>query len=275
MEQNVTMDDFYKEFGIDPNTDDPEKMDTAVGQASSTSGQGTETPSDTGTKAGPDNTTPSDKPQTTDAQDARTGTENQEDIKFSKSEQNKAFAQMRVENKRQSELLKSVAQTLGIDVRTATQEQINAAVQRNIIEKQAQQQGIPPAVLERLVALEQREAFAEQERVSQTAYDAFDTVQKMYGLTTEQLTKFAQELAEEGLNPFTNPSVNVLNEYRIRNFDAIVKKAGEDGARAEAERSAKATTHGTAPAKVNGTPPEQQEKINTVTDLTNFLENKN
>ena len=42
--EDVTMDDFYKEFGIDPTTDDPDKVDTATGQASSTSEQSTETP---------------------------------------------------------------------------------------------------------------------------------------------------------------------------------------------------------------------------------------
>ena len=180
-----------------------------------------------------------------------------------------AFAQMRIENKKYQTMLNNIAGVLG--VKSSKPEEVFQALQDKVTSAQAQQQGISPEVMQRLAMLEQQNSEYALQEARKNAYIGFQKVKDTFGLDNNALNAFADELVATGLNPFEQ-QVDVLTEYKIRNYDKLIKEAEERGARMEAERSAKASSKSSAPDAKRGSDVNDDVKISSISDLNSWFE---
>lgn len=182
-----------------------------------------------------------------------------------------AFAQMRVENKQYQNMIKNVAEILGVKD-TKNQEDMLASLNELVTKAQAQKQGVPQELLTRLQQLEQRDQEYTLQQNRQAAYLGFQKVKDDFKLSDADLNYFADSLAADGLNPFEQ-SIDLVAEYKLRNYDKLVAAAIEQGIRQEAERAAKAITQSSAPGQTQGKSSTDAEKITSVSELNNWFNN--
>lgn len=180
----------------------------------------------------------------------------------------KAFAEMRVQNKTYQQTLQGVASILGVDV--TKPEELITAIQAKVTEAQAKEQNVPPELLTRLNQLEQDSQKHAQEEIQRNAYLGFQNLKTTYNLTDDALQAFANNLAASGINPFEQ-QVDVVAQYKVQNFDKLMAEAEARGKQAEIARSTKASEHSATVTHKDGQSPAEAEKINTVADLTKWM----
>jgi hypothetical protein len=179
---------------------------------------------------------------------------------------------MRIENKKLSTLLGDVAKILGIqDI--SDPEKMLQAVQEKVLQAQAKASGIPEDILKRQKETEEKLTQYEQDRMRTQAYLGFQKVMDTYKLTQAQLNAFADELLEQGRNPFTTP-MDLVKEYRDLHWEDILKAEREKALQEEADRAAKAANHSTQPPAKDGKPGGDPAKITTVRDLDAWMNSK-
>ena len=185
---------------------------------------------------------------------------------------NEAFAQLRVENKKYQNMMKGIAELLG--VQTNDPNAILSNVQNAITQAQAKQQGVPPELLARMNQLEEANKNFMQNEIRKNAYLGFQKVKDKFSLDNNALNSFADGLVQEGLNPFEQ-QLDLETEYIKRNYAKIIADAEARGAEKEAKRAARASTHGTSPDNRQGGEATQGvEKINTIGDLDKWFRNQ-
>ena len=191
------------------------------------------------------------------------------------TKQNKAFAELRMQNKAQAEFIMRLARSAGLnpkDVKEA-QEFLSEGATR----VEAKKRNIDP---ETLIQLEEERTELEEYRNQanrQAAMLGFQKVKNEYNLTNEDLNNFAEQLAAKNINPFSGDRVDLLKEYRMLNFDKLLAQAKEAGRQEEIARSLKAKQNSTTPLKTTGndTPLGETPAVNTVKDLDNLLNSLN
>lgn len=191
------------------------------------------------------------------------------------TKQNKAFAELRMQNKAQAEFIMRLARSAGLnpkDVREA-QEFLSEGATR----VEAKKKNIDPETLRQLE--EERTELEEYRNQAnrQAAMLGFQKVKNEYNLTNEDLNNFAEQLAAKNINPFSGDRVDLLKEYRMLNFDKLLAQAKEAGRQEEIARSLKAKQNSTTPLKTTGndTPLGETPAVNTVKDLDNLLNSLN
>lgn len=236
--------------------------------------------SNTGT---PDDTTtnvdnPTDESNNTDGAASNTtdvnkdtNTSDDKATKPANNQQAQAFAQMRIANKQQQQLLNQIAAVVGVKD-TKDSNAVMEALQGLVIKAQSEKQGIPQEVLERLHILEERDQEYQRQQAYLAAGRGFQMVKDKFNLNDESLEAFAKELVQEGLNPYETP-LNLVLEYQNRHFDELIDQAVQRGITQEAQRSAKAGSHSSTPDQTKGgSSDDSEKKINTVADLNKWLE---
>lgn len=232
------------------------------------------------TNTGTNNTV--DNPQTTDPTQQQTqtdppptntdeGTLDNEDLsKVNKA--SSAFAQMRVENKHLQETIKGIAASLGLNTKGVDTNTIVKDMQNALIKAQAQQNKIPEELLQRLHTLEQAEQASKKDKLEQDTLLGLQALKNQYGATSAELKQFVSTLIEEDLSPFEQP-VDIVSEYKLRNFDKIVEQAVQKALLEERQRVAKADSHSSQPGTEKGATKGEPVKVNTISALEEFFSN--
>ena len=88
-----------------------------------------------------------------------------------------------------------------------------------------------------------------------------------------KVIEFAKTLLADDINPYERV-IDLVAEYRNRNWEVLIKEAEERGRLAEVQRATKAAIHGTEPGAQTGGTPGEPSKINTVADLDKFFQEK-
>lgn len=256
-------DEFLAAFGIEnPNGTAEENNDAETNNTNDNPDNGVEgTGSDTG--AG-------DEANVTEGANEGKDSNGQESTTLNTKAQN-AFASMRVENRKQKELLNKIAGVLGVDINNLTEDALYSNIENAVTKAQAKQQGIPEAVLQRLNNLEAVNRKYNRDQAYLAAGRGVQQIKSEFGATQEDLETFMGELAKEGINPFENP-VNLVNEYKLRNFDKIIQAKVNAAVQAEQQRATKAEEHSTTPNDKKGGSNEPTTKINNLSDLDAWLQ---
>ncbi len=274
--------DFLEAFGLteaDLQDSQTNSGDTNANPDAQQSGQGTDNsapqgtePTEPGTQSQQDG-----QGQTTDGQndgsqqDPQQQDPNDDSQKNSQIKANAAFAQMRSENTALKKLVGDIAGVLGIDPSTP-QAQMQSAVQEAILKAQAKQQNLDPAVLQRLQQLEQYKEANERQSLTNKAYMGFQTLKNQFNLSDKQLEGFADQLMQAGVNPFTT-DVDLVTEYKLRNFDKLINAAEQRGAAKEAERQQNVAQHSSQPNKTTGAGSNSEpDKITSTSELTSWFD---
>lgn len=224
---------------------------------------------DKGTQS-PENVTKEDKPQSVDASTPKEGTQ-PVDVEEHFDKSSKAFAQLRIDNKQKDADFMRLAKLAGFDANTP--EEARAQLDIHMTKFEAKKQNVDPLVLQQL---QQREAqIAEQEKLQlkQEARTGFDKLRTQFSLDDNKLVAFAQQLQNAGINPFEQ-KVNLEQEYKLRNYDALIATAREAGRQEEITRRTKAQTSATTPSSKVGGTQDTGESLDSVEKLRVFLESK-
>lgn len=185
-----------------------------------------------------------------------------------------AFIHMRQQNKKYADMLKGVAGVLGLEGDVSDEQALLTALQTKVAEKEAEKNNIPVELYQRLRLLEERDQEFTALQRQQAVAAGFETVKKQFNLTQEELNAFAETLVQNGKNPLST-DLNLVNEYKVINYDRLVQKAADEAVAAEQARAAKAGNNSTTPSDKNGKPPETgDQKVNSVRDLENFFRSK-
>ena len=187
------------------------------------------------------------------------------------NKQAQAFAQMRITNQQQQQLINQIAQVVGI-TDTKDHNAVLKALQNLAIKAQAQKQGIPEEVLAKINRLENMEQEYQKQQTYLAAGRGFQNIKDQFKLDDEALESFAQELIADGINPYEH-MVDLVSEYRNRHFDELIEQAVQRGIAQEAQRAAKAGAQGSTPTNTSGGRDDSEpHKITTVAELNKWLE---
>lgn len=197
---------------------------------------------------------------------------NPEDYFFDNRKQNQAFAAMRVENKELKGVYERLRTIMGVDPNLSPSEQMQA-VNAGLIAAEAQARELPEDVLTQSYQNEERLSKAEEELLRTHADLGFQKVMDTYKLKPDDLRAFAQQLSEAGKNPYAN-SMDLLQEYRLLNFDTLIEKAKSAGIKEERARASKVAASSTQPSEAVGAPESAPESISTVAGLNRLLEKR-
>ena len=261
----ISQDDFLKAFGITGEAGQGEEGDQGNDdqQNTNTDPEGANPGTD---DQNPDNTgddTSKDGDNTGD--DKGNGDQNNAN---QVNKQSQAFAAMRVELSQKNKMLENVATVLGLDPKS--KDSMNQ-LQTKLTEALAKKQGIPTETLERLNRLEELEQQRNVETIRNNAFLGFQKVKTQFTLTDDELQSFANELVADGKNPFTTP-LDLVTEYKLRNFDKLLEKAKAQGVQDEIARAAKASNNASTPGKKQGGAANPDaDKITTVKQLNEWL----
>ena len=163
---------------------------------------------------------------------------------------NKAFAEMRVKTQKYEKTLKSLGNLLGAqDVNDP--DAILNLVQEKVLQAQAKQQNIPVELLQKLDLLEAESQARQKDALTQQALIGFQNVKNQFGLDDKGLDAFADELAQNGINPFAQ-QIDLVRVYRDFHFQDIIAKEVQKAVEAERQRALKAATESTTPGSTTG-----------------------
>jgi hypothetical protein len=183
---------------------------------------------------------------------------------------NRAFAELRVKTQKYEKILKSLGNLLGAqDVNDP--DAILNLVQEKVLQAQAKQQNIPVELLQKLDLLEAESQERQKAALTQQALIGFQNVKNQFGLDDKGLDAFAEELAQNGINPFAQ-QIDLVKVYRDFHFEDIIAKEVQKAVEAERQRALKAATESTTPGSATGvgggTTPSQ---IKTASELENWF----
>lgn len=271
----ISQDDFLKAFGITDGAGQNDEGDQGnEGQQDGQTNPDGANPG-TGEQDSTDNTT-GDEGASKDGDNAGEGEDNQgdqnKDTNNQVNKQSQAFAAMRVELSQKNKMLENVATILGLDPKSKDS---MSQLQSKLTEALAKKQGIPTETLERLNRLEEMEQQRNVEQVRNNAFLGFQKVKTQFKLTDDELQSFANELVADGKNPFLTP-LDLVTEYKLKNFDKLLEKAKNQGAQDEIARAAKANNNASTPGKKQGGAADSDpDKITTVKQLNDWLNQQN
>lgn len=190
---------------------------------------------------------------------------------FQNSKQNKAFAEMRVQNKRLNEIVKNLGRIMEVPDGTEPEKLIELAESR-LTELRAQAEKVPVELYKELESTRRRQAEIEQESIKQQATLAFQKVKDHYGLDNKKLVEFAQQLNDAGKNPFTTP-MDLVQEYRNLNWEKIIEDEKKKVEKEYQDRLKKAQTKSTSPSKATGgSGPDTSTTVSSMSDFNRLLE---
>lgn len=268
-EDLISQDDFLAAFGVT----DPANQET---QDDGNQNQGTTEPNAEGANPGTDSQPTSnteadggskDGDEQAAGNDNDQGKQDNDTNQVSKSAQ--AFAAMRIELANKNKLLEGVATVLGLDPK---QKDSIDQLQTKLNEALAKKQGLPVETLERLNRLEELEQQRNIETIRNNAFQGFQKVKTQFNLSDEALQEFANSLVADGKNPFVIP-LDLVTEYKLKNFDKLLEQAKNQGAQDEINRAAKANNSASTPNNKSGgtAQNDEPEKITTVKQLNDWF----
>lgn len=187
---------------------------------------------------------------------------------------NKAFAQLRVQNKQYTAVLQQLLNRMGLDSSMAAEPQkLQQLLGQAAVVEQAKTLQVPAELMQRIVQLEQRNSAAEAQRIQEAALRGFKQVRDTYNLTSAELTDFARQLHEAGTDPFSQ-EIDLDMAYRTHNLQKIIDKATKQAVQEALSQQQSAAKHSTVPSKSTGKPETQKpgdDEINTMAQFDRML----
>lgn len=193
---------------------------------------------------------------------------------FNGDKQNQAFAAMRVQNTQYSKVLGKMAEVLGIKDIQGKPEALLDALNERLMLFESQQTNVPVELLKRIEQTEKLAAQNEARSREEQANIGFQRVKDTFKLDDKALIEFARRLSQEGKDPYQNP-MDLIQEYRNLNYDAILKKAQEDAVREALAKQTKSAAHSTTPSSAQGKPSSPAAPVNDMASLDALLQGFN
>lgn len=214
-------------------------------------------------------TTEQAQDESQDESDSQTETPPAEDKQ--QSRQNHAFAEQRLQIKKQNDFIRKVGRLVGFDDNTNTDE-ILEKVNEALLEKQSKEQNIPVDILKRLERAESLIQENDQIKLEKQVTEAFTDLIDEHNLSKEEVDEFTNHLISIGKNPLLDTNVDLQAEYLKLHYKDMVKAAVEEALAKEGERKKKVDEQ--ASSSVGNSPNDKEEaKVTSVKELDDLFAN--
>ena len=186
---------------------------------------------------------------------------------------NRAFAEMRTQNRKLQQALSAVLQQHGLDPQLVSNpEKLIQDAENARIAEEAKKQNVPTELLQRLTTLEKTNMENQQRRLAEQAMAGFQAVKNQFNLSSKELSEFAKQLQEAGTNPFEQ-EMDLVQHYRYHNLDKIIEAEKQKAVEEALKNQSVAAAHSTTPSKRQGKDRTGTDDIDTMAKFERFLQN--
>lgn len=186
------------------------------------------------------------------------------------SKANHAFAEMRANNAKYKAALEKVAEVLKVP-NTGNFDDLLSVIETKALEAQSAQSNVPVELLQQMSTMQKQLAAREQSDRKASVLVQLENVKRTFELDDAQLTDFVSGLVKQGKNPYAT-KLDFVSEYKLANFDRLIKEASEKATQAEIARAAKASQSSTTPTSTRArTSDTNKGKSNSVAALGEFM----
>lgn len=187
------------------------------------------------------------------------------------SKQNYAFAEQRLQIKKNEQFVRNLGKLIGFDDK-ASVEEIQNKIKDVLIEKTAKENNISVDLAKRLDLAE--EALQENHRIKleKKVQEDFSELIDKHNLDEAAVNEFTAYLIENGKNPMLDQSVDLEAEYLKLHFNDMIQAAVSEALSKEAERKKKVEEK--SPSGVSKSPTDKgEQKISSVKELDDLFAN--
>lgn len=211
-----------------------------------------------------------DEEQEETSEEEESGNEEPAPAPTPQSRQNHAFAEQRVQIKKQNDFIRNIGRLIGFD-ENAKLEDIQQKVAEVLLEKQSKEQGIPVEILQRLERAESLIQENEQIKLEKKVSEDFADLIDEHSLSDSDVAEFTQFLIENGKNPMIDRTVDIKAEYLKLHMSDIISKAVDAALKKENERKQKVDEH--SPSETPKSPGAKDEAtITSVKELDDLFD---
>ena len=211
-----------------------------------------------------------DEEQEETSEEEESGNEEPAPAPTPQSRQNHAFAEQRVQIKKQNDFIRNIGRLIGFD-ENAKLEDIQQKVAEVLLEKQSKEQGIPVEILQRLERAESLIQENEQIKLEKKVSEDFADLIDEHSLTDSDVEEFTQFLIENGKNPMIDRNVDIKAEYLKLHMSDIISKAVDAALKKENDRKQKVDEH--SPSETPKSPGAKDEAtITSVKELDDLFD---
>ena len=199
--------------------------------------------------------------------DPKTEEDKKQDVEEVFTKSDKAFAELRIANKTQGDLLLRMTRLAKIDAKTPAQ--AIEMLSKHLDQIEANNGNLTYAEVEKIRQQDKDQAELKAQ-LNQQAHAGFEELKKLHTLSDNDMLSFANELKAKGINPFETP-IDIVSMYRGMHYDQFIAQAKEAGRQEELARRAKAQTQASTPITRQGGN-DTGESIKSTDSLRAFLE---
>ena len=199
--------------------------------------------------------------------DPKTEEETKQNVEEVFTKSDKAFAELRVANKAQGDLLLRMTRLAKIDAKTPAQ--AIEMLSKHLDQIEANNGNLTYAEVERIRQQDKDQAELKAQ-LNKQAHAGFEELKKLHTLSDTDMLSFAYDFKAKGINPFETP-IDIVSMYRGMHYDQFIAQAKEAGRQEELARRAKAQTQASTPITRQGGN-DTGESIKSTDSLRAFLE---
>ena len=186
------------------------------------------------------------------------------------SPSNKAFAEMRVQNKQLQAVVNQLAKAYNLPAESIEPNKLVPMIQERLLAEEAKANNIPEDLAKRLAEADRIVEEVTAMQRNQIATLGFQKVKNDYKLDDASLEEFARALDAKGMNPYVS-DIDLVEQYRQIYFDRIMEQTRKQALEEAKALSIKAANQSSTPTKAVGAPSEDPAPINTVDGLNRWL----
>lgn len=201
--------------------------------------------------------------------DSETKADTKDSASSKQSKQNYAFAEQRLQIKKNEQFIRSLGKLIGFD-ENASVEDIQNKIKEVLIEKEAKDNNISVDLAKRLDKAE--EILQENDRIKlekKVQEDFSDLIDK-YNLDEESLNEFTTYLMDNGKNPLLDRTVDIESEYLKLHYEDLVQAAVKEALAKEATRKKKVEEKAATGAP-KGASDKEEKTVSSVKDLDDLF----
>lgn len=185
--------------------------------------------------------------------------------------QNHAFAEQRLQIKRNEQFIRSLGKLIGFD-ENASIDEIQNRVKNALIEKEARDNNISVDLARRLDRAEELIQENDRIKLEKKVQEDFAELIDRHNLDKEQVDAFTAYLMDNGKNPLTDPNVDIDAEYLKLHYQDMID-AAVSNALAKEEARKKKVEEKAASGAPKGAGEKEEGQITSVKDLDDLFAN--
>lgn len=212
------------------------------------------------------NTESTEETKTPETETEQPAAEQKESSESDQEKSNKAFAELRISNKKYKDFFDRITKVSGL-----TEEQFISNMLQNLDAEQAKRQNTSPEVIQKLREQDERISQYEQREREKDFMNGLNILQTKFNLSQKELGDFVRDVASKGID-LMNSKLDYETLYKGIYFDRLVEKEVEKKrqemitAQTKAERAS-------VPGNTTGKTDKEPIAINTMEEFNSLLAN--